>query len=139
VLIALLIALGVDLVVVVAFAATVFGRRRWIKGRPGQFDGAIRVASGGIEGLSPGWKRGSGRWVRDILVWNKAPFMFRTELVPVDQLTGERQQLPGELKRLGDELVVIEFGCKGATGEVAARRGDRAIVIGSMAPQPPAR
>jgi hypothetical protein len=47
-LMALLIALSVDLVVVVAFAAFVPGRRRWLRGQPGEFAGAIRVSSGGV-------------------------------------------------------------------------------------------
>jgi hypothetical protein len=52
-LIALLAILGVDLIVVVAFAAFVLGRRRWLKRQPGEFAGAIRVSSGDVEGLSP--------------------------------------------------------------------------------------
>jgi hypothetical protein len=71
-LIALLIALGVDLAVVVVFAVFMFGRRRWLKRQPGGFTGAIRVPGGAVEGLSPKWKRGSGRWVRDVLMWSKA-------------------------------------------------------------------
>jgi hypothetical protein len=63
--IASLIALGVDLVVVVAAAVLVMGRRRWLKRQPGEFAGAIRVP-GEVGGLSPEWKRGSGRWVRGI-------------------------------------------------------------------------
>jgi hypothetical protein len=39
--------------------------------------GAIRVSSGDLDGLSPKWKRGSGRWVRNVLVWSKAPLMLR--------------------------------------------------------------
>jgi Protein of unknown function (DUF2550) len=70
-LIALLIAPGVDLIVVVAFAAFVLGRRRWLKRQPGEFAGAIRVSSGAVDGLSLKWKRGSGHWVRDVLVWSK--------------------------------------------------------------------
>jgi hypothetical protein len=53
-----------------------------------EFAGAIRVPGGAVGGLSPKWKRGSGRWVRDVLVWSKAPFMFRNELIPVDRLCG---------------------------------------------------
>ena len=64
-LIALLIALGVDLVVV-AVAVVVIGRRRWLKRQPGGFAGAIRVPGCGAGGLSPKWKRGSGRWVPGI-------------------------------------------------------------------------
>ena len=50
-LIALLIALGVDLVVVVAVAVFVIGRRRWLKRQPGGFAGAIRGA--GRRGRGP--------------------------------------------------------------------------------------
>jgi hypothetical protein len=100
-LIALLIALGVDLAVVVVFAVFVFGRRRWLKRQPGEFAGAIRVSAGAVGGLSPKWKRGSGRWVRDVLVWSKAPFLFRNELIPVDRLCGE-QPVHAGVKRLGD-------------------------------------
>jgi hypothetical protein len=71
-LIALLAILGVDLIVIVAVAAFVLGRRRWLKRQPGEFAGAIRVSGGDVDGLSPKWKRGSGRWVRDVLAWSKA-------------------------------------------------------------------
>ncbi len=108
-LIGLVVLLGVDLVVVIAVAAVVIGRRRWLKRQPGVFGGAIRVSSGDVEGLGPKWKRGSGRWVRDVVVWCEAPFMFRNDLVPVDRLAGERQAHAGEVKRLGDKPVVIEF------------------------------
>jgi hypothetical protein len=47
---ALLLALGVDLVVVVVFAMLVFGRRRWLKRQAGEFAGRIRVSGGVIEG-----------------------------------------------------------------------------------------
>jgi Protein of unknown function (DUF2550) len=81
-LIALLI--GVDLIVVVGLAVIVLGRRRWLKRQPGEFAGTIRVSRGAIEGLSPKWKRGFGRWVRDVLVWSKAPLMLSNELIPVE-------------------------------------------------------
>jgi hypothetical protein len=85
-LIALLAVLGVDLIVLVAFAAIVITRKRWVKRRPGAFRGVIRVASGEIDGHSPKWRRGYGHWVRDVLVWTKAPFLFRNELIPTDRL-----------------------------------------------------
>ena len=34
--------------------------------QPGEFAWAIRVPDGEVEGLSPKWKHGSGRWVRGI-------------------------------------------------------------------------
>jgi hypothetical protein len=85
-LIALLAVLGVDLIVLVAFAAIVITRKRWVKRQPGAFRGSIKVASGEIDGLSPKWRRGSGHWVRDVLVWTEAPLRFRNELVPTDRL-----------------------------------------------------
>lgn len=131
-LIALLLVLGVDLVVVVAFATLVLGRRRWLKKQPGEFSGAIRVAGGTVAGLGPTWNRGSGRWVRDVLVWSKAPFMFRQELIPVDHLSGERRARAGEAKRLGDAPIIVTLACADATLEVAARAEDRAVVTGPM-------
>ena len=135
-LIALLIALGVDLIVVAAFAAFVFGRRRWLKRQPGEFAGAIRVSSGEVEGLSRKWKRGSGRWIRDVFVWTKAPLMIRNELVPVDRLCGEDPAYADGLKRLGDKPVVIEFASGGAKIEVAARAEHHALVTGPMTASP---
>jgi hypothetical protein len=49
-LIALLLALGADLVVVVVFAMFVFGPRRWLKRQAGEFAGRIRVSGGVIDG-----------------------------------------------------------------------------------------
>lgn len=135
-LIALLIALGVDLIVVVAFAGFVLGRRRWLKRQPGEFAGTIRVSSGDVDGLSRKWKRGSGRWVRDVFVWTKAPLMVRNELVPVDRLCGEDPAHAGGLKRLGDKPVVVEFASGGAKFEVAARNEHHALVTGPMTSSP---
>ncbi|HWH98300.1 MAG TPA: hypothetical protein VNS80_08020, partial [Pseudolysinimonas sp.] len=79
-LIALLAVLGVDLIVLVVLAAFVFARKRWVKRQAGAFRGAIRVRGGKVDGLNPKWRRGYGRWVRDVLVWTKGPFLFRNEL-----------------------------------------------------------
>jgi hypothetical protein len=137
-LIALLAVLGVDLIVLVILAAGVLGRRRWLKRQPGEFTGAIRVSSGAVHGVGSHWKRGSGRWVRDVLVWSKAPFMLRNELVPSDRLSEQHQAQAGEVKRLGDEPFVIEFASDGARIELAARGADRALVTGRWAPTTPA-
>ena len=101
ILIALLIALGVDLIVVVAFAVLVFGRRRWLKRQPGEFAGAIRVSSGDVDGLSPKWRRGSGRWVRDVFVWSKAPFSAIGAPVIIRAILGARHA-PGPPRTLQD-------------------------------------
>jgi hypothetical protein len=129
-LIALLAVIGVDLMVIVVLLAFVISRRRWIRRRPGAFKGAIRVADGELDGLGPKWRRGYGRWVREVLVWTKAPFLFRNELVPGDGLTGERPAGADELKRLGDAPVVIKLGTGAATVEIAASGEQRDLLRG---------
>jgi hypothetical protein len=129
-LIALLAVLGVDLIVIVVLLAGMIARRRWVRREPGAFPGAIRVASGELEGLGSKWRRGYGRWVRDVLVWTKAPLLVRNELVPVDRLDGERTGAPGEMKRLGDAPIVIALTVGGARVEVAASCEHRDRLLG---------
>jgi Protein of unknown function (DUF2550) len=129
-LVALLAVLGVDLIVIVVLVAGMLSRRRWISRQPGAFPGAIRVASGELDGLGSKWRRGYGRWVRDVLVWTKAPFLVRNEFVPVDRLDGERSATSGEVKRLGDEPIVVALTTGGARIEAAARGAHRARLLG---------
>jgi hypothetical protein len=138
VLIALLAVLGVDLIVIVMFAAIVIGRRRWLKRQPGEFAGAIRLTSGDIHGISPKWKRGSGRWVRHVLVWNKGPLMFRTEVIGVDEFSGVHHVPADEVKRLGDNPVVAEFVCSTATIDVATTADHDALIMGPWSTRPTA-
>jgi hypothetical protein len=57
---------------------------------------------GEVAGLGPNWQRGYDRWVRDVLVWTKAPLLVRNELVAVDGLARKgRAAEPGEVKRSG--------------------------------------
>jgi hypothetical protein len=128
--IALLAVLGVDLIVLVAFAAFVFGRKRWVKRQPGSFRGVIRIACGEVDGLGPKWGLGYGHWVRDILVWTKGPFLFRNELVPTDGLDEQRPARTDEVKRLGDHPCVIRVTADGATIEVAAQAEDTELLLG---------
>jgi hypothetical protein len=83
-LIALLAVLGVDLIVIVVLLAVMVTRRRWVRRQPGAFKGAIRIVDGELPGLHGRWKRGFGRWVRDVLVWTAAPSLFRNKLIAVD-------------------------------------------------------
>lgn len=129
-LIALLAVLGVNLIVIVVLLVFVFARKRWVSRQPGAFRGALRASSGNIDGLAPHWRRGYGRWVRDVFVWTKGPFLFRNELVPADGVVDERPARSGEVKRLGDHPVVARFEAGEATAEVAARREDRALLVG---------
>jgi hypothetical protein len=79
----------------------------------------IRVASGAVDGLGPKWRRGYGRWVRDVLVWTKAPFLFRNELVAADGLEEKRPIQPGEVKHLGEDPTLIRIRAGEATAEIA--------------------
>jgi hypothetical protein len=129
-LIALLAVLGVDLVVIVVLLAVVLSRKRWVMKRPGAFRGAIRVASGEIDGLGPKWGRGYGHWVRDVLVWTKGPFLFRNELVPTDTLDEQRAARTDEVKRLGDHPGVIRVTTDSAAVEIAAKAEDTERLLG---------
>jgi hypothetical protein len=129
-LIALLAVLGVNLIVLVALAVFVFTRKRWVKRQPGALRGAIRVSGGKVDGLKPKWRRGYGRWVRDVLVWTKGPFLFRNELVAADGLDEQRPARTDEVKRLGDHPTVIQVRTGGATVEVAAHGDDAELLLG---------
>jgi hypothetical protein len=127
---ALLLLLGVNLIVIVVLLALLLERRHWLMRQTGEFAGAIRVSDGTVDGLGAKWRRGYGRWVRDVLVWTKAPLMLRQDLVAVDRLAGEHSAAAGDVKRLGDNPVVVAFTADGATIEIAARDGHRSLVMG---------
>jgi hypothetical protein len=136
VVIALLALLGVNLIVIVILLGGTLSRRRWVNHQPGAFKGAIRTVDGEVPGLKPKWTRGYGRWVRDVLVWTKAPFLFRNDLVAVDGLAGaERAAKPGEVKRLGDNTVIVPLAAaEGARVEVVTAVKDRGRVLGPWGP-----
>ena len=139
-LIALLAVLGVDLIVIVVVLGVLLSRRRWVSHRPDAFKGAIRVVDGEVSGLAAKWQHGYGRWVRDVLVWTKAPLLFRNELVAVDGLAGEtRAAEPGEVKRVRSEPVIVPLAADGgARVEIAAAGDDRGRALGPFAaPAPP--
>jgi hypothetical protein len=69
---------------IVVLVAVVLARGRRVSRQPGAFRGVIRVTGGEVPGLGMKWRRGYGRWVREILVWTTAPFLFRDELVVAD-------------------------------------------------------
>jgi hypothetical protein len=129
-LIAFLALLGVNLIALVFLAAFVLGRKRWVSRQAGAFRGAIRVSSGEIDGLPSKWRRGYGRWVRDVLVWTKGPFLFRNELVAVDRLVEQRPAEPDEVKRLGDHPAVMIVSAGSTTVEVAADRDHAELLPG---------
>lgn len=138
-LIALLAVLGVDLWVILVLLAGAFSRRRWVSHQPGAFKGAIRVIEGDVPGLGPKWRRGYGRWVRDILVWTKTPFLFRNQLVLADAPIGEaRDAKPGEVRRLGKHACVVPLLAEGdARIEIAASADAKDRVLGPFAADAP--
>jgi hypothetical protein len=138
-LIALLALLGVDLIVIVVLLAVMLTRRRWVSRQPGAFKGAIRTVDGEVSGLGSKWKRGYGRWVRDVLGWTKAPGLFRNELVAVDGLADAvRAAEPGVVKRLGSEPIIVPLAADGgARVEVATPADSRERALGPVAPAPP--
>jgi hypothetical protein len=129
-LIALLAVLGVNLIVVAGLLVVVLGRRRWVNHRPGVFAGAIRLEAGEHEGVGSKWRRGYGRWVRDVFVWTKKPFLCRNELVAVDSLQDVRAAHNGEIKRMGDSPAVIELVADGAVIQIAVHGNDQELVLG---------
>ena len=112
-LIALLAVLGVDLIVIVVFVASVLTRRAWVSHRPGAFAGVARIVDGQVAPLGKRVRRGYGRWVRDILVWTPGPLFLRNALVAVDALESVG---PPQLKvrRLGDDPKRITLAADGA-------------------------
>jgi hypothetical protein len=128
-LIALLALLGVDLVVIVVLVVLVLARKRWVTHQPGAFRGAIRVTDGNVEDPRPKWRHGYGRWVRDVLVWTKAPFLLRNELIAVDSAE-QRATDAAEVKRLGERPVVVRLAAGTATAEIAAQAQDTKLVHG---------
>jgi hypothetical protein len=50
------------------FLGFVVGRKRWVNRQPGAFHGTIRLVDGELDDIAPKWRRGYGRWVRDIFV-----------------------------------------------------------------------
>ena len=118
------------LIALLALIAGVLSRKRWITRQPGAFRGAVRIVDGEVPGLDVKWKRGYGRWVKEILVWTKAPFLFRNELVVADSLiAGARPAKQGEVKRLGKHPIVLTVAVEGgARIELASADGpDRAL------------
>ena len=138
VLVALLVFLGVDLIVIVVLLGIGWARRRWISRQPGSFKGAIRLGGGEPDSKAK-WQRGRGRWVRDVLVWSKAPLLLRSTLVAVDGLAGEaRIAGAGEVKRLGSNPVIVPMVAEGGESlDVAVAEVDRDRAFGPTRRDPP--
>jgi hypothetical protein len=134
-LIALLAVLGVDLVTLAFVVAILLSRRAWVSHQRGAFKGMIRVVDGEVPGFRRKWKRGFGRWVGNVLVWAKAPSLFRNELVQAD-LVGAvpRETGPADkVRRLGSGPVIVTVAAGGARIEIAAAAVHRERALGAFA------
>ena len=140
-LIALLVVLGVNLIVIVVLLAGMLGRRRWLSRQYGAFKGAIRVVDGDVEGLGPKWKRGYGRWVRDVLVWTNGPLLLSNHVVAADGLAGEiRAARPSEVKRLGSAPPIMPLKVDGGGRlEIATKAESESAAHGPYTSEPAAR
>jgi hypothetical protein len=133
--IGLLVLLGVDLGVIIVVIGAAFLRRRTVKGQRGAFNAKLRVADGELEGVSSAWKGGYGHWVSDVLVWNKAPLLLRTRLIPIAGTDASGiQAASGKLKGLGKHPVVAPLLAEHrARLELAASEEDRELALGPFA------
>jgi len=132
---ALLVLLLVDLALIVALLGVLLHRRSTVTGRRGAFKGKLRVAEGELEGLSREWTSGYGHWVRDVLVWDVAPLLVRTRLIPVDGTDASGIHLgPGDLHGLGKRPVVAPLLVgRQQRLELAASEEDRDLALGPFA------
>jgi hypothetical protein len=94
-----------------------------------------------VPGVGTRWMRGYGRWVREILVWTKAPLLFRNELVEADAAAGAaRAAKPGEVRRVGKHAAIVALAVGGgARIEVAASADGRERAAGPFAVGGPVR
>ena len=65
-----------------------------------------------------------------MLVWTKAPFLCRNEILATDGSGEQRPARPDEVKRLGDHPIVMPVTIGNATVEIAAHHEDRELVHG---------
>jgi hypothetical protein len=132
--IALLVILGVDLIVLVVSLAFVLARNRRATRQPAVSHCPIHVTNGTVEGFRPQWTRGYGRRVRAVLVWTKAPFLFRNELISIDRVGEHRSATPGDVKRLGSDPIIGGRKTGTATVEIPAHSDDLNRVPGPFRP-----
>ena len=107
----LLSLLGIPLWFLVCLIGVAVVRRRWLQSRPGAFPCAARVGTGQLDLIGEKWKRGVGRWERDVLIFAKVPSLYSFAAAAVDSLiaTDVRPAQPKEVRFMGDSLVVVPF------------------------------
>ena len=138
--IALLVVLGIPIWFVFVLAGVMIIRHRWLSSRPGCFTCAARMTSGTTDLLGAKWKRGVGRWERDVFVFAKVPSVYSFTTVAVDELDASsvRRAGEGEVRRLGDAPLVYPFVAASAVAfEIVFKPEDATLAAGPF-PAPPA-
>jgi hypothetical protein len=134
--IALLVGLGVSLWVVLALVGLMVLRRRWLKRQPGAFPCAIRS----LEGDTPRvggrrWRRGWGRLADGLLAWDPMPTLVASSLLEVTEVVGSRPAQDGEIRRMGEQPVILELALAGGgTVALALRAEHAALALRRAAP-----
>ena len=107
---ALLAILGVPLWLVIGgLTATLLNRRRFKK-QPDVFRMKLRLQEGESDFAGENWPRMAtyGRWVHDVLMYNKGMALLPTVAIGVQAMEAEAQEAdPKEAKGLGDNPVTI--------------------------------
>jgi hypothetical protein len=127
--IALLVALGVSLWVVLALVGLMVLRRRWLKRQPGAFPCAIRNLKGETPRVGGRrWRRGWGRLTHGLLAWDPMPTLVASSLLDVTEVVGSRPAQDGEIKRMGDRPVIVELALAGGGTVALALRAEHAAL-----------
>jgi hypothetical protein len=132
--VALVVLLVLDLAAILVVLTAFLRRRSCVMSRRGAFKGKLRVVEGEIKGLSESWSSGYGHWVRDVLVWDTAPFLWRTKLIPVDgtDVSGIHRA-NGSVSRLEHPIVTPLLSDHRTRLELATSEEDRDLVLGPFA------
>ena len=88
-----------------------------------------------MAGLSPSWSTGYGHWVRDVLVWDMVPYLWRTRVIPVDgtDVSGIHGA-NGSVSHLGRRPIVTPLlSDRRSRLELATSEEDRDLVLGPFA------
>jgi len=126
---ALLVALGVSLWVVGALLVLMVLRRRWLQRQPGAFPCAIRSVRGETPRVGGRrWRRGWGRRAEGMLVWDPMPTLVGSSLLELVEVVESRPAEAGEIRRMGDQPVIVELALVGGDAVALALRAEHAAL-----------
>jgi Protein of unknown function (DUF2550) len=127
--IAVLVALGVSLWVVVALVGLMVHRRRWLQRQPGAFPCAIRSVKGDTPRVGGRrWRRGWGRRYDGLLAWDPMPTLVGSSLLDVIDVVDSRPAHAGEIRRMGDQPMILELALAGGGTVALAVRAEHAAL-----------